>query len=107
VAEQQPRLERRLRRDFSDPGSADTAVRELAELPRRAGYETHAFADERVQAAIVLLAQGDLLRFRRAVQLAISDWRDVLMAAGLAEGDWRSRLDRELGSQVDGRAPHR
>lgn len=98
VADNQQRLERRLRRDFSDRGSADTALRQLAELPRRAGYDPEVFASERVQAAIVLLARGDVLRLRQAIELAIRDWRDVLMAAGLADGDWPAQLDRELGA---------
>lgn len=98
MADTSERLERRLRRDFLDPGSADTALRQLAELPRRGGYDPAAFASERVQAAIVLLAYGDMFRLRQAIDLAISDWRDVLMAAGLADGDWPAQLDRELGA---------
>jgi len=98
VADTSERLDRRLMRDFPDPGSADSARRQLAELPRRAGSDPAAFASERIQAAIVLLANGDMFRLRQAIDLAISDWRDVLVAAGLADADWPSQLDRELGA---------
>jgi hypothetical protein len=40
---------------------------------------------------------GNLDRVRDAVELAERDWRDVLVRADLADGDWASRLDVELG----------
>lgn len=52
---------------------------------------------ERIQAAIVLVAAGDAGRLDQAAALAESDWRDVLVAAGLANEDWPARLDDELG----------
>jgi hypothetical protein len=93
----QPRLERRVRRDFPETGSAENVLELLAELPRRAGYASETFASERVQAAVVLLADGDIGRLHRALHLAAADWRDLLVAAGLADGDWAARLDLELG----------
>lgn len=54
---------------------------------------------ERIQAAIVLLAAGDVARLEQAAVLAETDWRDVLVAAGLADADWPSRLDHELGGR--------
>jgi hypothetical protein len=101
------RLERRIWRDFPEPGSADGVLGLLAALPGRAGYDPEIFGSERVQAAVVLLAGGDLGGLRKALQLAVSDWRDLLVAAGLADGDWPVRLDRELGPPVppsDGRS---
>lgn len=91
------RLERRIRRDFPWPGSAHGVLRLLRALPARAGYDAETLASERVQAAIVLLAGGDLGRLRQALDLAAVDWRDLLVAAGLADDDWPGRLDRELG----------
>jgi hypothetical protein len=82
------RLRRRIERDFREPGSAP-AVIEMVGAVR----ET-----ERVQAAVVVWANGDLARLRNACNLASQDWRDVLVRAGLADEDWRSRLDSELGS---------
>jgi hypothetical protein len=49
---------------------------------------------ERIQAAVVLLAGGDSRRF-----LSAADWRDVLVAAGLAGADWRDRLAVALGPE--------
>jgi hypothetical protein len=43
---------------------------------------------ERVYLAILLLARGDMERFWRELQQAKTDWRDTLVAAGLANGDW-------------------
>lgn len=52
--------------------------------------------NERVCAAIVLVADGDVDRFVNAAALAERDWRDVLVSAGLAGEDWRARLDDAL-----------
>jgi hypothetical protein len=54
---------------------------------------------ERIQAAVVFWGRGHLDRLRDACELARLDWRDVLVRAGLADEDWRSRLDTELGPQ--------
>lgn len=53
---------------------------------------------ERVQAAVVLWARGDIDRLRDAAALAHQDWRDALVRAGLADDDWPERLDAELGA---------
>lgn len=91
------RLERRIRRDFPEPGYADQLLRLLRALPEAAGYDPEMLASERVQAAIVLLARGSARRFVDAVRLATQDWRDLLVAAELAHRDWPERLDTELG----------
>jgi hypothetical protein len=100
VASSLARLEQRVRRDFPEPGSAEGVLQLLSHLPGKAGYDQAMLAGERVQAAIVLLAQGDLGRLRRALDLAATDWRDVLVAAGLADDDWPARLERELGPVI-------
>ncbi|MBE8519647.1 hypothetical protein ILP97_19450 [Amycolatopsis sp. H6(2020)] len=89
------RLQRRIRRDFPEPGSAPEIMRLLDDVPRQTGNKIH--GSERVQAAIILLARGDIQRFRDAVTLSTQDWRDVLVAADLAHEDWPARLDWELG----------
>lgn len=94
MAAYETRLERRIRRDFPEPGSAPEILRLLAELP---SHPEDYLGSERVHAAIVLLANGNLSRFRQALDLSRTDWRDVLMAAGLADEDWPDHLDRELG----------
>jgi hypothetical protein len=97
MADDTTRLERRIRRGFSEPGSAHGVLQLLAKLPDRAGYDQRILNSERVQAAIVLLADGDIPRLRQALELAMTDWRDVLVAAGLADENWPQRLDEELG----------
>jgi len=42
------------------------------------------FQLERVRFAALKLSQGDLRELQKAVKLAQTDWRDVLMAAGFA-----------------------
>ncbi|MFC3499851.1 hypothetical protein ACFOOK_02510 [Micromonospora krabiensis] len=51
---------------------------------------------ERVQAALVLTASGQWSRFVAGMQLLREDWRDVLVAGGLANNDWPDRLYLEL-----------
>jgi hypothetical protein len=81
------RLRRRIERDFPEPGSARAVIDMVGAVNE----------SERVQAAVVVWASGDLARLRDARDLAERDWRDVLMRAGLADEDWPSRLDAELG----------
>jgi hypothetical protein len=87
VAGTTTRVQQRIQRDFTDPGSASEV----------AGLVAEGSDDERVQAAIVLWGQGNLARIRDAQQLALADWRDVLMRAELADEDWRARIDAEFG----------
>ncbi|WP_233521588.1 hypothetical protein [Streptomyces triticagri] len=75
-------------------------MRLLEALPEVAGYDPRMLGSERVQAAVVLAARGSVRGFVDAVQLARLDWRDLLMAAGLAHRDWPERLDAELGPVV-------
>jgi hypothetical protein len=53
---------------------------------------------ERVQAAMVLAAAGDWRRFTAMARLLRVDWRDVLVAGGLANADWPERLDQHLAA---------
>ena len=87
------RLARRVREDF-EPEDAELVLSSLADLEGLPGPAT----GERVQAAIVKLARGDLGRLDRELSLARLDWRDVLVGAGLAGEDWAARLDDELGT---------
>jgi len=87
VADVSARLRTRIERDFPEPGSAQEIVRILGE----------ASDSERVQAAIVLSARGEIARLRSSVILTGQDWRDTLVGGGLGGPDWRQRLDIELG----------
>jgi len=82
------RLADRVRRDFPEPGSADALIHRLAAVEQ----------GERVQAAVVLWARGELGRFDDSLALCEQDWRDVLARGGLADDDWPQRLDAELGT---------
>ena len=88
-----PRLEARIRRDFA-PSEAAAACGRLLSL-QLALAEKQSL--ERIQAAIVLLAQGDLAKLEEAASLAERDWRDVLVWSGLGHGHWEARLEEELG----------
>jgi hypothetical protein len=83
------RLRRRIERDFPEPGRGSEIESLVSE-----GEE-----NERVQAAIVMWGRGDLDRTRNAQALALQDWRDILVRTGLADDDWRLKLDAELGPQ--------
>ena len=75
------------------PPTACSLLSQLAE----GSYDPRMLASERVQAAIVLVAGGDRRRLRDALDLAATDWRDLLVWAELADADWPARLDRALG----------
>ena len=54
---------------------------------------------DRVHLAILLLSRGDTQRFREVLSQARQDWRDTLVAAGLADDDWPSIL-RQQGIEI-------
>ncbi len=49
---------------------------------------------DRILLGIIKVADGDLQRFREALQLAQTDWRDLLCAAGLEHQNWPEVLKR-------------
>ena len=57
----------------------------------------------RVQLALIKLSAGDIMKLRGAAHQASIDWRDVLVTAGLADGNWRYVLSTE-GFSVPGEA---
>jgi hypothetical protein len=83
------RLEAKVRADF-EPGAVEPILVRLAEI-----------RSERVQAAVVLLADGRWPEFERQSALAKVDFRDVLVAAGLADGQWSERLNERLGPRAE------
>ncbi|MER7249915.1 hypothetical protein [Kribbella sp. NPDC000426] len=87
MADVSPRLRRRIQSDFTEPGSAEEIARLVSE----------ASDSERIQAAIVFCARGDLTRLRGSLELARTDWRDVLMCGELAHEDWPAKLETQLG----------
>ncbi|WP_157876803.1 hypothetical protein [Streptomyces graminilatus] len=91
------RLGERVRRDFPDADVARGVAGALRVLAVELGGSQQDM--ERLLAAAVLIAAGDVDRFRSAVRLAREDWRDLLVAGGLGHGNWPRVLDEELGSQ--------
>ncbi|MFD8422393.1 hypothetical protein [Streptomyces sp. NPDC059466] len=88
------RLHERIRRDFPDADAArgvEGALRILG-----AELEDSRQSTERLLTAALVIAAGDIDRFRSAVRLARTDWRDLLMAGNLGQDDWPRVLDEEL-----------
>lgn len=89
-----PRLAARLTAD----GWPQDAIRRLAsadfsdgEVENELGWARH---NERVHIAIVLCTPS--VGFDAALALARRDWRDALVAGGLANEGWKERIDRWL-----------
>ncbi len=59
------------------------------------GTPERALDRARVQMALVKLAAGDLPTLQRWARAATVDWRDVLVAAGMADATWRQVLARD------------
>lgn len=77
------RLQRRIDADF-EPGTSTEVSKVLTSL----GPEVLGGQDpERVLTAIVLASQGSWPRFTSMVEPVQADWRDVLVAGGLANED--------------------
>ena len=75
---------------------ADQVLELLVQIPESAPLSEKQ-DPERLQAACVLPARGDISEFARRVRLLNRDWRDALVAAALAQPDWPRKLDAELG----------
>lgn len=91
------RVAARIELDFPDGDAVAIAERldaATGEPSSLTGFET---GSERVQAAILILAAGDIHRLIRECDDARRDWRDVLVAAGLGFDDWPGRVDELLG----------
>ncbi len=91
-----PRIKRRIAGDYAPEDRQ--AVEELL-LGLASGLETRGHSkSERVVAASLLNAGGDVDRLLSSAQRALIDFRDVLMGSGLEHHDWRERLDEEFGT---------
>ncbi len=83
------RVEARVRRDF---GARDA---ELV-LGLLEGLHAEKQSPERLHAAVVLLARGDLARVEWASGI---DWRDAFVWSGLG-ANWERRIEEEFGPVV-------
>src|SRR5262245_24295420 len=81
-------VEREIERTFA-PEHVDYVRRQLAE--RELPMDRSA-PPPRVHVAVLWLARGDIKRFDYELGGACCDWRDTLVAAGLANEDWRTVL---------------
>ena len=86
------RLCRRIERDFPERGRSAEVMR-LVSGWSPDGWKVDI---ERVQAAIVLLAGGRIDGLLAAMEDARTDWRDVLVAADLAQADWPDRIAEQF-----------
>jgi hypothetical protein len=88
------RLTRWITRQFP-AGAADRVLAEIGELPEAfyGGQDP-----ERIQASLVLRAEGDWYTFQQWVDLAQMDFRDALEGSGLGGEDWRAIMDETLGA---------
>jgi hypothetical protein len=82
-----------VRREFG-PADAERVLRRLE------GLHAEKQSPERLHAAVVLLARGDLARFEQAAETAETDWRDAFVWSGLGS-DWEPQIDREFGPSSD------
>jgi len=92
------RLRKRINADFSER-DALRVVSELLDVPESLpfGESQDAEGAERLQACVVIPAEGNYERFRERLELLRLDWRDALMGSGLENGDWSRQLDQTLG----------
>jgi hypothetical protein len=73
------RVRARLASDF---GASPWASGLIDRIPAELAMWNIVTETDRVEAAALVLAAGDLERLRGAVDLALRDWRDLLVAAG-------------------------
>jgi hypothetical protein len=90
------RVRARVVRDFGAQ-EADRILAKLEKLNLPLIADDAHGGRERIHAAILLASRGDSGRVRGLMEMAERDWRDVLVAGGLAHGDWPDRLRDELG----------
>jgi len=85
------RIQRYVSEHFDDP---ERAVRVLREW--RIPYESEP-PNERKLAAVVLVAQGHTDRLEDGIRIAAQDWRDLLVAGGVANRGWSRVIDTHFG----------
>lgn len=89
------RVAERVRQDFTDPEVAAAVIDLLEEW----GNAWPEWEVDRVQAAIVLSAAGGVDQLLALVDLAYTDYRDVLGDAGFADEDWSERMEAAFRAQ--------
>lgn len=59
--------------------------------------QIHGHDNERLPAAAVIRARGDIAELKLAIAQSHLDWRDLLVSAGLENATWRADLDEAWG----------
>ena len=85
-------MQQKIRRDFGDDNAEAVVARLNALKLANADLQD----PERIQAAVVLLSQGDMTKLEANAHLAEVDWRDVLVFSGLGNADWPAQLETAL-----------
>jgi triosephosphate isomerase len=88
------RIAARIEEQYGDDASSVCVLLEEAEV-----RVFHEAAIERITAAVVILAGGSVDKLLDAIRLMEADWRDLLVASGLAHADWPSDLDDIFGAR--------
>ncbi len=77
-----PRIEERLRRDYPRAEDHATAHALVARIAAELTFWREVSEGDRVEAAALTVADGNLAKLQSATELALRDWRDLLVAAG-------------------------
>ena len=75
------RVSDRIEREYSE-SDLTTARQMVARLGEELAMWKEVSGGDRVEWAALTLADGDLVRLRAATDLALRDWRDLLVAVG-------------------------
>lgn len=76
-----PRIRERLAREYPAAQSRATAIALIEQIPAELSVWLEVSEGDRVEAAALTVAAGDLAQLRSAVELALLDWRDLIVAA--------------------------
>jgi hypothetical protein len=76
-----PRIRERLTREYPIAEDHAAALTLVERIPAELSLWREVSTGDRVEAAALAVAAGDLEQLRSAVALALLDWRDLLVAA--------------------------
>jgi len=85
------RVAEAIRKQYGE--EAETVVTLLEEVESGSLRQTLYGPSERLETAVLILAQGDVEKLLSALDLLRIDWRDLLVAAGIERADWPAKID--------------
>ncbi|KKD02389.1 hypothetical protein [Streptomyces sp. WM6386] len=74
---------------------ADTVISLVEEAELKVFHKP---ASERIAAAVIIYADGDVDRLFRALREMETDWRDLLMIAHIGNVGWQATVDDYFGT---------